>query len=63
MKKYFIEVVQDYSRTTLGIPVKNKKLLSQTNTPPADPPFGLKLHERLVPAYSVPVRPGRATRV
>ena len=50
MAKSFIDVVQDSPRTGLGIPVKTKKSLSHTNTPPAKPPFGFKLHGRLVPA-------------
>ena len=50
MAKYFIDVVQDSPRTGLGIPVKTKKLLSRTNIPPAEPPFGFKLHGQLVPA-------------
>ena len=45
MAKSFIDVVQDSSKTDLGIPVKTK-----TNTPPAEPPFGFKLHGWLVPA-------------
>ena len=50
MAKSIIDFVQDSPRTGLGIPVKTKKPLSQTNTPPAGPPFGFKLHGRLVPA-------------
>ena len=34
MAKSFIDVVQDSPRTGLGIPVKTKKPLSRTNTPP-----------------------------
>ena len=34
MAKSFKEVVQDSSRTGLGIPVKTKNPLSRTNTPP-----------------------------
>ena len=41
----FIDVVQDSPRTGLGIPVK-------TNTPPAEPHVGFKLHGWLVPAES-----------
>ena len=41
MAKSFIDVVQDSPRTGLGIPVKTK-------TPPAEPPFGFKLHGWLV---------------
>ena len=52
MAKSFIDVVQDSPRTRLGIPVKTKNPLSRTNTPPAEPRFGFKLHGRLVPAYS-----------
>ena len=44
MAKSFIDVVQDSSWTRLGIPVKTKKPLSRINTPPAEPPFGFKLH-------------------
>ena len=43
MAKYFIDIVQDSPRTSLGIPVKTKNLLSRTNTPPTEPPFGIKL--------------------
>ena len=52
MAKSFIDVVQDSPRTSLGIPVKTKKPLSRTNTPPAEPPFSFKLRGQLVPAYS-----------
>ena len=44
MAKSFIDVVQDSPRTGLGIPVKTKKTLSRTKTPPAEPPFGIKLY-------------------
>ena len=44
MAKSFKNVVQDSPRTGLGIPVKTKNLLFRTNTPPAEPPFGFKLH-------------------
>ena len=50
MVKSFIDVVQDSPRTRLATPVKTKNPLSRTNTPPAEPPFGFKLHGRLVPA-------------
>ena len=50
MAKSFIDIVQDSPRTGLGIPVKTKKPLFRTNTPPAEPPFGFKLHGWLVPA-------------
>ena len=50
MAKSFKNVVQDSPRMGLGIPVKTKKRLSRTNTPPAEPSFGFKLHVRLVPA-------------
>ena len=50
MAKSFEYVVQDFPRTGLGIPVKTKKHLSRTNTPPAKPHFGFKLCERLLPA-------------
>ena len=36
MTKSFIDVVEDSLRTGLGIPVKNKKTLSRTNTAPAE---------------------------
>ena len=49
MAKSFQDVVQDSSRTGLGIPVETKKPLSRTNTPPVEPPFGFKLRGRLVP--------------
>ena len=52
MAKCFIDVVQDSPRTGLGIPVKIKKTLSRTNTPPTEPPFGFKLRGQLVPAES-----------
>ena len=52
MEKSFIDVVQDSPRTGLGISVKTKQLLSCTNTPPAEPPFGFKRHGHLVQAYS-----------
>ena len=45
MAKSFKDVVQDSPRTGLGIPVKNKNPFSQTNTPPAEPLFGFKLHK------------------
>ena len=50
MVKSFKDVVQDSPRTGLGIPVKTKNLLSQTNTPSVEPPFGFKLRGQLVPA-------------
>ena len=50
MAKSFIDVVQESPRTGLGIPVKTKSHLSRTRTPPAEPPFGFKLHGWLVPA-------------
>ena len=50
MAKSFKDIIQDSPRTGLGIPVKAKKPLSRTNTPPAEPPFGFKLRGRLVPA-------------
>ena len=50
MAKSFKNVVQKSPRKGLGIPVKTKKPLSRTDTPPAKPPFGFKLHGRLVPA-------------
>ena len=50
MAKSFIDVVQDSPRTGLGIPAKTKNPLSRTKTPPAEPPFGFKLHGWLVPA-------------
>ena len=50
MAKSFIDVVQDSPRTGLDIPVKTKIPISRTNTPPAGPPFGFKLHWWLVPA-------------
>ena len=49
MAKSFIDVVQDSPRMGLGIPVKTKNPLSRTKTPPAEPPFGFKLHGWLVP--------------
>ena len=52
MEKSFINVVQDSPRARLGMPVKTKNPLSRTNTPPTEPPFGFKLHGRLVPVYS-----------
>ena len=50
MAKSFIDVVHDSPRTGLGIPVKTKNPLYRTNTPPAEPPFGFKLHGWFVPA-------------
>ena len=50
MAKSFRDVVQHSPRTGLGIPVETKNPLSQTNTPPVEPPFGFKLRGRLVPA-------------
>ena len=50
MAESFTDVVQDSPRTGLGIPVEIKKTLSRNNTPPAEPPFGFKLHGWLVPA-------------
>ena len=50
MAKSFIVVVQDSPRTGLGINVKTKNPLSQTNTPPAEPPFGFEFRGKLVPA-------------
>ena len=35
MAESFVDVVQDSPRTGLGIPVKSKKPLYRTNTPPA----------------------------
>ena len=52
MAKSFIDVVKDSPRTGLGIPVKTKKPLSRTNTQPAEPAFGFKLHGWLVPLKS-----------
>ena len=52
MVKSFIDVVQDSSRTRLGIPFKTKKPLSRTNTPSAEPPFGFKFYRPLDPGYS-----------
>ena len=52
MPKYFIDVVQDSPRTILRIPVKTKKPLSHTILLLMGPPFGFKLHERLVPVLS-----------
>ena len=48
MAKSFIDVVQDSPRTSLDIPSKTKTPLSRTILPLAGPPFGFKLHERLV---------------
>ena len=50
MAKSFIDVGHDPPGTGLGIPVKTKKTLSRTNTPPAEPALGLKLRGQLVPA-------------
>ena len=50
MAKSFIDVVQNSLKTGLGIPVKTKNPLSRTNTPPPEPPFGIKVHGWLVPA-------------
>ena len=52
MAKSFKDVVKDSPRTGLGIPVETKNPLSRTKTPPAEPPFGFKLHGWLVPAKS-----------
>ena len=52
MKKSFIDIAQDSSRAGLGIPVKTKNLLFQNLIPLAEPPFGFKLQERLVPVSS-----------
>ena len=41
MAKFFIDVVQNSPRAGPGIPVKTKNP-SRTNTPPAEPPFGLR---------------------
>ena len=51
MGKFVIDAVQDSPRTRLGIPVDTKNSLSRTNTPPAEPLFGFKLHGQLFPAY------------
>ena len=51
MAKSFMDVLEDSPRTRLSIPVKSKEPLSRTNTSPVEPPFGFKLHGRLVPAY------------
>ena len=48
MAKSFKDVVQDSPGTGLGIPVKTKNPLSRTKSPPAEPPFGFKLHGWLV---------------
>ena len=50
MAKYFKDVVQESPRTGLGIPVKTKKPLSRTNTPPTQPLYGFKVRKRLVSA-------------
>ena len=42
MAKSFKNVVHDSLRTGLGIPVKTKNPLSQSNTPPVEPPFSFK---------------------
>ena len=52
MSELFICVVQDSPGTGLGIPVKTKKSLFRTMSPFVEPPFGFKLHERLVPVQS-----------
>ena len=52
MEKFFIDVVQDSSRTSLGIRVKTKNLLSRNILSLAGPPLAFKLHERLVPVLS-----------
>ena len=52
MAKSFIDVVQDSPRTSLGIPAKSKNPLSRIMLPLAEPPFGIKLHEQLVPVLS-----------
>ena len=39
MAKSFIDIVQDSPKTGLDIPVKTKKPLSRTNTPPTEPSF------------------------
>ena len=50
MSKSIKGIVQDSPRTGLSIPVKTKNPISRTNTPPAELPFGFKLHGQLVPA-------------
>ena len=50
MAKSFQDVVQDSPRAGLGIPVKTKNPLSETNIPPAERPFGFELRGRFVPA-------------
>ena len=50
MAKSFKDIVQDSPRTSLGIPVKTKNPLSETNTLLVEPLFGFKLRGRLVPA-------------
>ena len=50
MAKSFKEVAHDSPRTGLGMPIKTKKPLCRTYTPPAEPPFGFKLRGQLVPA-------------
>ena len=51
MAKSFIDIVQDSSRTSLGIHVKTKNPLSRIILL-VGPPFGYNLHEWLVPVLS-----------
>ena len=52
MSESYIKVVQDSPRTNLDIPVKFKNPLSRIILPLTGPPFGFKLHERLIPVLS-----------
>ena len=54
MAKSFTDVVQDSPRTGTGIPVKTKKPLSRTSTPPAEPPFGPMRFLLALPVVSLP---------
>ena len=55
MAKSFKDVVQYSPGTGLGTPVKTKKPLSWINTPPAEPPFGFKLHRPTTALHLIPL--------
>ena len=52
MAKFFIDVVNNFPMTGLGISLETKNPLSRIILSFAEPPFGFKLHERLVPVLS-----------
>ena len=45
---FFIDVIQDSPRTSLGLPVETKNHFTRTILPLAGPPFGFTLYKQLV---------------